>query len=237
MNPAPMRTRILRAAAGAGAAALLAYGTWYAYDWTAREPVRRVIFTGEADKLARSDLEAFARGIEGLAASGATLAAIRDAAKRLPWVRDASVRRRFPDAVEIAFEVHRPLARWSDDSLVSVRGEIFSADFAGELPRFAGNAASAPAMAHEYPAIALALAPIGAKVRELRLSARGAWELLLDSGLVVALGRADIHARLQRFVAAWPRLPEAARAARRADLRYGAGFALRVEPIVKENRK
>src|SRR5439155_21095556 len=125
-------------------------------------------------------------------------------------------------------EVHQPLARWSDDSLVSVKGEIFTAELAGDLPRFTGTAATAAAMAQEYPAIAQALEPTGVKVRELRLSPRGAWELLLDSGLVLALGRADIHARLARFVAAWPRLPDAARVARRADLRYGTGFGLRV---------
>jgi len=61
----------------------------------------------------------------------------------------------------------------------------------------------------------------------LQIDRPGAWEVVLDSGLVLALGRGDIHGRLARFVAAWPRLPENARKAARADLRYGTGFALR----------
>src|SRR5207237_5048747 len=147
---------------------------------------------------------------------GDSLAAIRDAARRIPWVREATVRRRFPDAVEIAFEAHEPLARWSDEALVSVRGEVFNAEFAGKLPLLRGAPGAAGAMAREYPAIARALAPI-ANVNELRLSPRGAWEVVLDSGLALPLGAGDIHGPLARFVRAWPRLPENARKALRAD--------------------
>jgi len=223
---APLATRALRATAAISVAAVIGYGLWYAFDTMSKEPVRRVIFTGDSAKLVRADLEAFAESIRGLPASGESLAAIRDAARRIPWVREATVRRRFPDAVEIAFEAHVPLARWSDDALVSVRGEVFNAEFPGKLPLFRGAPGAAGAMAREYPAIAQAAAPI-ANVNELRLSPRGAWEIVLDSGLVLALGRGDIHGRLARFVAAWPRLPENARKAARADLRYGTGFALR----------
>lgn len=226
---APVRTRAWQAAAGVVVAGAMAYGLWYAFATMSSEPVRRVIFSGDSAKLAASDLEAFAAGVRGLPASGESLAAIRDAARRIPWVREATVRRRFPDAVEVAFEAHAPLARWSDDALVSTRGEIFNAEFAGSLPQFRGSANTAAAMAREYPAIARALAPV-AKVDELRLSPRGAWEVVLDSGLVLALGRGDIHARLARFVAAWSRLDERARAATRADLRYATGFALKVGP-------
>ncbi len=223
---APLGTRALRAAAAVSVAAVIGYGLWYAFETMSREPVRRVIYTGDTARLVRADLDTFADSIRGLPASGDSLAAIRDAARRIPWVREATVRRRFPDAVEIAFEAHQPLARWSDDALVSVRGEVFNAELAAKLPLFRGAATAAPAMAREYPAIAQALAPIG-RVDELRLSPRGAWEVVLDSGLVLALGRGDIHARLARFAAAWPRLPENARNSVRADLRYGTGFALR----------
>ncbi len=233
MSAAPLRSRIARAAAAAGVAAVMAYGVWYAFDRLSQEPVGRVVIAGDAQKLVRADLEAFADSIRGLPASGPSLAAIRDAARRLAWVRDATVRRRFPGTVEVTFEAHEPLARWSDDTLVSVKGEVFNAEFAGVLPRFRGNANAAATMAHEYPAIAQALEPLAAKVEELRLSPRGAWEIVLDSGLVVALGRGDIHARLERFVAAWPRLPAEARSTPRADLRYGTGFALRVAERAK----
>jgi len=70
-------------------------------------------------------------------------------------------------------------------------------------------------------------APLAAPVAELRLSARGAWQLALDSGLTIELGRGDIHPRLERFVAAWPGLVARGVRTTHADLRYANGFALR----------
>ena len=60
------------------------------------------------------------------------------------------------------------------------------------------------------------------------LSPRGAWEVLLDSGLSLELGRGDVAPRLERFVAAWPGLAARGVEAKHADLRYANGFALRL---------
>jgi cell division protein FtsQ len=64
-------------------------------------------------------------------------------------------------------------------------------------------------------------------VAELRLTPRGAWHAVLDSGLSVALGRGEWGPRAARFAAAWPQLAEEARSATYADLRYPGGFALK----------
>lgn len=226
--------RIVRASAAIAAIGALAGASWCALDAISKQPVRRVVFTGSVEKIARSDLEAFAQAIHGSAASSASLAEMREAARRIPWVRDASVRRRFPDAVEVAFETHEALARWSDDALVSTRGEIFRVDFDGPLPRFRGDEAAVPAIVSAYPGIVRALRPLPLGIAEVRLSTRGAWEVALDSGLVLALGHGDIESRLARFAAAWPLVSAKAREARRADLRYGNGFALQVEPLSKK---
>jgi cell division protein FtsQ len=153
-------------------------------------------------------------------------------------VRDASVRRRFPDAVEVTFQVHEPLARWNDAALVSTRGEVFSAEYEGALPRFRGRDGSTASMAGEYPAIVRTVATLSAHVVELSLSPRGAWEVVLDSGLVLELGRDDIEARLARFAQAWPQVSARALESKHADLRYANGFALtRVAELKKSEKK
>jgi len=234
---AALRLRALPAAAGAAMVAVLAAGAWYGYDYLMTQPIRRVVFVGDAGRIARADLEAFAQGIQGASAGDASLGAVREAARRIPWVREATVRRRFPDAVEVSFETHQPLARWSEGGLVSARGEVFNAEHAGFLPLFRGPPMGASRMAHDYPAIAGALSPLKAVVVELRLSPRGAWQVLLDSGLTLELGREDIVPRVERFVAAYPRLPAGAFEGKLADLRYNNGFAMKTSTAVAAPQK
>ena len=231
--PSTLRRRIVPATAAAVVIGALAAGAWYGYGYVASQPVQRVIFAGDVRKLSRADLEAFAQSVRGTAANGASLLAVRDAARRIPWVRDASVRRHFPDAVEITFETHEALARWNEGALVSTRGEVFTAAYDGFLPRFRGPEGSAAQMVREYPGIVRVLAPLKTAVTELRLSARGAWNVDLDSGLTLALGRGDLEPRLQRFVAAWPTLVAQGVEARRIDLRYTNGFAVQTTKIAK----
>lgn len=236
-HPSALKSRVLPAAAGAAMVAALAAGAWYGYDYLTTQPIRRVVFVGDTGRIARADLEAFAQGIQGVSAGNASLGAVREAARRIPWVRDATVRRRFPDAVEVSFEIHAPLARWSDGGLVSTNGDVFNAEHAGFLPLFRGPAMGAPRMAHDYPAIAAALAPLKAVVVELHLSPRGAWQVLLDSGLTLELGREDIVPRVERFVSAYPRLPAGALDGRLADLRYNNGFAMKTSNALPAPQK
>ena len=220
----PLGRRILAALAGSVALALLGWGAWEGYEATVALPAKRVVYAGELDRLAQPELDALTQAV--LAAPGAPLAAIRASARRVPWVRDASVRRRFPDAIEITFSAYTAFARWNDSQLVSPEGDVFTAADAAKLPRLRGPEGSAPQVVREFIAVAAALSPVG-PVAELRLTPRGAWHAILESGLSVALGRGEWRPRAARFAAAWPQLSEEARSATYADLRYPGGFALK----------
>ena len=231
MKPVSRIRSILHAAASAVIIAVLALAGWQGYQALVNQPIRHVAFAGGAGRIAPADLEALARDIEG----ATSIQAVRDRAKRVPWVREASVRREFPDKVEIAFETHDAVARWGDRALVSSRGAIFAAPFEGTLPRFRGPDGAAPAMAAEYPPIARTVGPLGAAVAELRVSPRGGWHLVLDNGLELELGRGrgEIQPRLARFVAAWPGLAARGVDTRFADLRHANGFAIRTANVKK----
>lgn len=225
MNPAIARG--LCAAAGVLAVSVLAGGSWAAWDALGRQRIAHVRYTGDTARIAPADLERLAASLKGREAREVPLEAVREAVRHLPWVRDCSVRRRFPGTLEVSLEAHRPFARWDEGRLVSDRGEIFAAAFEGELPRFEGPEGAAAEMARAYRAIAAAAAPLGSPVAVLRLSPRRAWQAALASGLTLELGRGDVEPRLARFVAAWPALVASAPAAAHADLRYANGFAIR----------
>lgn len=222
---APLRLRLARAGAALGAVVLVAGGAWYGYAEIVSRPFERVVFAGDYGRLAAADLEAFAQSVQR--AGNARIDLVREAARRIPGVRDASVRRRFPDVVEVAFEVHEPLARWGAHAMVSTLGEVYAAPVDDKRPILRGPDGSAARMAAELPGVVKAVAPLGSPLAELRLSARGAWQVLLASGLVLELGRGEVAPRLERFARLWPQVATRARNATVADLRYANGFAMR----------
>jgi cell division protein FtsQ len=226
----------LRAFLGLLALCALGGGAWYGYQAAAELPIRSVRFTGETARVGEPHLQQFAAGLRGMPAGTSTLAAVREAARRLPWVREATVRRRFPDSIEVRLEAHGVLARWNDSHLLSPLGEVFAADHEGELPRLFGPEGSGPEMARELPAIVRALEPMGVALSELRLSPRGAWQAVLASGLTLELGRTDLAVRIARFAEAWPRIAAAEGTPTHADLRYPNGFALRRANASRPNK-
>jgi len=191
--PVKWRYRLLSAAAGIAVVAAIAGAGWHGYRSVLARPFQRVLFAGDLDRLAQADLDALSRSVQ--AAESPDLDAVREAARKVPWVRSAQVRRIYPDIVEITFEAHQAYARWNDHQLVSVRGEVFTAEGAGKLVRLRGPDGSAALLAAELPQVVAALAPLGSPVAELRLSARGAREVMLEGGLTIAMGRGDWRAR------------------------------------------
>ena len=105
-----LRQRVLPAVAAACVVALLAAGAWYGYSALASRPVKEVVLGGDVDRLPPQIVAEFTRELERRTV-GTSLASVRENAKRIPWVRDASVRRKFPDAIEVQFEIHEPLAQ------------------------------------------------------------------------------------------------------------------------------
>jgi cell division protein FtsQ len=191
-------------------------------------PLREVSVSGQLAHTTRDQIESIVR--EELRGNFFTvdLEATRAAFATLPWVSSATLRRVWPDRLEVRIEEHVALARWRDTALVDDRGEVFEAATDARLPVFAGPDGSAAEMLAQYHALARLLAPIGRAPAKVRLSERRAWEIELDNGAVLELGRQDLAVRLQRFVAAYRhtigRLPGAGY---RIDLRYPNGFALR----------
>jgi cell division protein FtsQ len=193
-------------------------------------PVTVVELTHPLHKTTRDEVAAALRGIGGNFFAVAP-DRVRTALEALPWVRRASVRRVWPDRLQVTLEERVPLARWGQHALIDLSGERFSASSEAPLPLFIGPSGSEREVAQRYALFAEALAPLGAKLERVALTPRYAWRLTLDSGLEIMLGR-DVDGapeRLARFVAAYPAtLGRIARRPQYVDLRYPNGFALRV---------
>jgi cell division protein FtsQ len=165
--------------------------------------------------------------------------AARLAFARLPWVRSAEVRRVWPDRLDVAVEEHEAFANWGGGKLVNTHGELLDAAKIDGLPDFSGPEGSEADVTRHYRDFSTPLGKLDLKVREIALSPRLAWELKLDNGLAMKLGRDlprdPLEMRVERFVAAYP--DAVAKAGARigaADLRYAQGFATRQLGVASE---
>ncbi|MCW5622990.1 MAG: cell division protein FtsQ/DivIB, partial [Burkholderiales bacterium] len=151
----------------------------------------------------------------------------RAAFEKLPWVRVAHVRRVWPDRLQVTLEEHVPLARWHGHGLVNIHGEVFDAATELVLPVLAGPEGSAAEMTRNFVRFRDLLATVDRAPVEIRLSVRGAWQITLDDGQILELGRQDLLPRLTRFIAAYRTVITHVPPGGRIDLRYANGFAVR----------
>jgi len=156
---------------------------------------------------------------------------LRSALEKLPWVRGVNIRREFPDRLAVEFEEHQALARWNNNALVNLQGEVFVAESKQILPGFIGQDGSSAEIAQRYMQFNQQLAALDFQVVQLAWSPRHAWQLHLNNGMVLELGHEDMTQRLARFVTAYPyaegEMHKAEGGAKYVDLRYRNGFAVR----------
>ncbi|MGB8765532.1 MAG: cell division protein FtsQ/DivIB, partial [Burkholderiales bacterium] len=155
--------------------------------------------------------------------------AVQSAFEQLPWVRSASLRRLWPDTLEVQLEEHQPLARWGSGGLVNTYGEHFNAEYDEKLPALSGPEGSEAEVTQEYTLYMGTLKSIGRKPVQVSLSARRAWQIRLDDGAVIELGRNDMQKRLARYVSVYSKTAgQPGIFAKYADLRYPNGIAMRI---------
>ena len=129
---------------------------------------------------------------------------VRSALEQLPWVRGINIRREYPGQLEVQIEEHQVLARWNSNRLVNRQGEVFVAESAQSLPSFIGPEGTSTEVTQRYTEFSRQLDALELHATQLALSPRHAWQIRLNNGMVLELGREDVLQRLSRFVAAYP---------------------------------
>ncbi len=170
------------------------------------------------------------------------LDAARKAFEAMPWIRQAVVKRNFPNRITVQLQEHQPVALWGtegDEGLLNSFGEVFDAD-AGDidqdvLPRLYGpQSASVWAT---YRTLQPVFAARNMTIRQLEFTPRGSWRVKLNAGTIVELGSGsvlDMVARVQRLLqtvsqvtSLYHRHPTHLAL---VDLRHPNGYAIRLGP-------
>ena len=136
----------------AGAGVVLAAAA-QAYVTVLEIPVQRVGVTGE---LEHTQAELVQEMVQPSLAGGflkADLQHMREQLEGLPWIYRATVRRKWPNALEIHVVEQLPIARWGQDGFLNHEGEIFRSGKSGageSLPLLQGPEGTAKALMANY---------------------------------------------------------------------------------------
>jgi cell division protein FtsQ len=173
------------------------------------------------------------------------LQAARKAFESMPWVRQAVVRRDFPNRLRVQLQEHQAVAFWGadDDShLVNSYGEVFEANVGeleqDKLPRLIGpDNQSAQVLAMQRTLKPL-LATLDLGLDQLELTARGGWHAQLDNGASLELGSGsteELVARTERFLKtitqATGHYKRSVEHLEAVDLRHPDGYAIRLAGV------
>ncbi|WP_298931647.1 cell division protein FtsQ/DivIB [uncultured Ramlibacter sp.] len=247
--PAPLDVRLMNITAtvlfAACAAMLLAALSW----WALRHPlfaVGAISVQGEVSHNSAATLRAnVAPRVAGNFFT-VNLDAARKAFEDVPWVRQAVVRREFPNRLRVLLQEHHAAAYWGAEGeaqrLLNTYGEVFEANVGDveqdELPRLSGPDGESATVLAMFQVLQPLFDGLDLGLEQLALTSRGSWQIALDNGAQVELGRGtpdEVALRAQRFVQTLSQA--ASRYSRRpqdlvsADLRHSDGYAIRLRGV------
>ncbi len=206
------------------------YGVFWWLD-PARFPITSVKFSGQRQFLSQEELRSAILPEIKAGFFRLKVSSLQHHLLSLPWIKQADVRKIWPNQLVVRFEEHTPGAYWGDKGMISDMGTLYYPDLAKvkalDLPMLEGPQGKSALVWQQFLAMENIIAPLNLKVTHLMLAPRGAWQLKLSNGITVMLGTNDILKRLSRFVSAYEKeLQGQEKKIAYADLRYTNGMAI-----------
>jgi len=193
-------------------------------------PIQSITIDGPFQRVSALQIEeAISRELEAGFLS-ANLSEIQRQIVSLPWIDQASVGRRWPGKLEISVSEQIPAACWGERGLLNIRGELFVSNarhIPAELPRLSGPEGHSSEVAQMYLNIRERLIPLGLDLRSVNLDARGAWQLTLQDGIEIRLGRRNVDKRADLFLSVVANMVSNREGdIEFVDMRYNNGFTI-----------
>lgn len=230
----------------------ISLGWWLAQRLMAQEsvPVTSIVISGEMPYSQRSDI---AKAIETVDLGNffqLDVDKVQTQVMALPWVYSVAVRKEWPNELKIYVVDQKPVAVWNGDFLLSKSGHVFQADLSRithYLPNFFGPEGTEHIALENYHNLNSLLDYKSLSIDELILTERFSWQLTLDDGVTLNLGREERVERIQRFMDAYPMIKAQLKAKIIAekdknqavdyiDLRYDTGLAVGWKIVTEQTK-
>ncbi|MFI3136482.1 MAG: FtsQ-type POTRA domain-containing protein [Methylococcaceae bacterium] len=155
---------------------------------------------------------------------------IDKAALQLPWIKSVSVKRVWPDAIDIKVSEQFPIVRWGENGLLNLNGELFTPDNVEQfnnLPLIQGPKGYEARLLEIMKGLEIDLSDRALHLTEFKVNERRAWDIILQNGIEIKLGRNGQLRNFQRFLKTLDLLGQDKIASiAKVDLRYPNGFSI-----------
>ncbi len=213
----------------AGVLVVLAIGTVAVYRYVDR-PFAVISIASPFQRVGQREVEALVADITRGGFISLDLAVVRERLEAHSWIASASVRRQWPDRLQVAVVEEVPIARWRNSGFLNQSGVALKAidnSTLGDLPHLLGPEGSSREVMREFSDVSELLFAQGLKVVVFSVDEHGARSLKLASGHQVVLGRGDVIAKVQRFLTVWyGALASRRQEIKAIDARYDNGVAV-----------
>jgi cell division protein FtsQ len=216
--------------ANLGALVVVLAGSYNGTLWLMDRPIETVRVEGAFARVSSPQVEAAMSGFLDQGFLAVDIKQLQASIADLPWVKTATVRRSWPDSLQVVVTEEQVAARWGINGLVNTAGELFveeASHIPAELPQLNGPEGSNEAVAAQFFELRARLEQVGLVAVALQQDARGAWELEMSNGVRVRFGAMNLNERIDRFFVALEQiLTPVADQIDYVDMRYTNGFAI-----------
>ena len=218
---------------------------WFVTDKMSADesaPVTSVVISGEMVYTHKTDIEQAIDSINLSNFFNVDVNQVQNEVANLPWVYSVSVRKKWPNELKIYVVDQTPVAYWNGDFLINQQGVAFQADITRihhPLPAFYGPEGTEIVALNNYINLSELLDYRTLAIDELVLSERFSWQLTLNDGVTLNLGREERVQRIQRFMDVYPLIKKNKKADQQVDyvdLRYDTGLAVGWKPSTEKER-
>jgi cell division protein FtsQ len=193
-------------------------------------PIKYVRIEGVFQYLSKQEVQMALQSLVKAGFFDVDMQEIHSVIAAMPWVDTVTVKRIWPDTIDIKVHEKKPYARWGEKSLITEEGVIFTPrnlDQFESVARVSGPETQQVKVLEIMKGVKTALADQSMTLAEFSVNDRGAWKMKLVTGLEILLGRNEQLKKLQRFLKTLTVLKqEQIEQIAIVDLRYPNGYAV-----------
>jgi len=205
-----------------------------AISWYLNRPVSTVRIETPMQHVAEGEVKTLLAVYMGEGFFNLNVSSIRSRLETHPWIANVEVKRVWPNNLVLGITEEVAIARWGQAGLLNQYAKIFTPDqidSMASLPLLSGPDGSQTIMMEQYQILNQLLFPVGLRLERLTLSNRNSWELGVNEGVKIVVGKTNVRERVKRLIDIYDsQIRNDIAVIETIDLRYSNGFSVKKKP-------